>query len=688
MHSGSRARVHLIGGDAQGWALDLDLRLTKEALTEVVDLVDSPAEADVIHTVIAEQLILDRRARSKIAGGKTVVAHFTRIPTSLFELVPDFYSECRRWVCVAQSQEAADCLRSFKIPVVKQIPYICDLETFFPVPSEDPRLTALRQEIGLPKDKYVIGSFQRDSLGADLSKFKPQKGADILLALLTGVQARVGKDRIHVLLAGPRRHWLRNQLARLGISYIFDGAVTASDDYPKNILSLRRLNLLTNLIDLYVIPSRWEGAPHALFQTIACRKKIISTDIAAPHETLRPEALFDNLSQGIDTIVRDIETGFLSEHVEGNHQRVASRHSVAELRKHWQVIYSELAGTELRGRLSQTGEPLKIPSAPPFGSSLLMKAFSALSSVRHRLSGRKSITIWGEMVPGPYGGGSQVLKAVARELERRSFRVFNNSLNDSHGHIMSSAFFDVSLARTVIQSSRNNPRVVHRIDGPISTYRGSGRESDEKVFSLNRQLATSTAYQSVYSWLESQRLGFDAVHPFIIRNATDPEFFFSSPRAPLKGRRIRIISTSWSTNVRKGFDTYQYLDQNLDFDRLEYTFVGRTPAPFENIRIVGAVPSAGLGKHLREADLFITASLHDPASNSLLEAVTSGLPVLYAKSGGHAEIAGFAGLGYDQATEIPGLIERLLRDYESYRICTYTRTIREIVDQYLVALDL
>ncbi len=149
-----------------------------------------------------------------------------------------------------------------------------------------------------------------------------------------------------------------------------------------------------------------------------------------------------------------------------------------------------------------------------------------------------------------------------------------------------------------------------------------------------------------------------------------------------------MISTSWSTNALKGFDTYRHLDETLDFARFEYTFVGRTPAPFKNIRVVPAVASPELGKHLREADIYITASLHDPASNSLIEAISTGLPVLYAKSGGHSEIAGFAGLGFDRAQQIPELLEKLVKDYESYRICTYTWTIREVVDQYLAALDL
>jgi glycosyltransferase involved in cell wall biosynthesis len=682
-----KLKVHLVGGDDAGWALDMDLRLTKEALTGLVDFVPSPDEADVIHTVCVEQLVIDPRVRAKLLPGKHVVAHFTSIPTALFEQVPTLYEECRRWVCVTQTREAEENLRSLGMPVVKFIPYVGDLENFFHVPAEDPRLAALRAELKLPAGKYVVGSFQRDTLGSDLTKFKPQKGADILAAILLGVQKRVG-DRLHVLLAGPRRHWLRNELERHGIGYTFDGKITAGDDYPKNILSLERINLLTNLCDLYIVPSRWEGAPQAIFETIAARRKIISTDVAVARDILPSSSLFTDLTKAIDTIVSDIEKNTLAREIEPNHEKTFARHSVAEVRNHWKNLYAEL------GAMSP---PQPAPASaraagpvPALRSRLLVKPMAVLSGLRHKLSGKKTITMWGEMVSGPYGGGSQVLKAIAAELERRGYAVANNSAQDAHGHIMNSAFFDVEKARSVILGSKNSPKVVHRIDGPISLYRGKDRELDEAIFRLNREVATATAFQCYYSWHESVRMGFTPVAPMIIRNASDPEFFFKprEKKALEPGRRIRIISTSWSTNMRKGFETYKWLDEHLDFGRFEYRFVGRAPFEFRNIELVDAVASPELGNHLRRADIYITASLHDPASNSLLEALNCGLPVVYAKSGGHSEIAGFAGRGFDRPEEVPGLLEAFLADFESYRACTYAKTIGEIADQYLSVLEL
>ena len=110
-----------------------------------------------------------------------------------------------------------------------------------------------------------------------------------------------------------------------------------------------------------------------------------------------------------------------------------------------------------------------------------------------------------------------------------------------------------------------------------------------------------------------------------------------------KEKKIRLISSSWSTNARKGFDAYQYLDENLDFSQFEYQFIGRAPAPFKNIKLIDAVPSAELGQYLRNADIFIFTSWRESASNALLEAINCGLPVIYyADSGGNKEFTWYS----------------------------------------------
>ena len=58
-------------------------------------------------------------------------------------------------------------------------------------------------------------------------------------------------------------------------------------------------------------------------------------------------------------------------------------------------------------------------------------------------------------------------------------------------------------------------------------------------------------------------------------------------RDPIAGRRVRVIATSWSDNPNKGADALAWLDANLDHERFELTFAGRTQS------VVRAHPVAG-----------------------------------------------------------------------------------------------
>jgi len=151
---------------------------------------------------------------------------------------------------------------------------------------------------------------------------------------------------------------------------------------------------------------------------------------------------------------------------------------------------------------------------------------------------------------------------------------------------------------------------------------------------------------------------------------------------------VRLISTSWSDNPNKGAATYAWLEQHLDWNRFDYTFVGRSAVPFKRIRVVQAQPSDALAALLREHDIYITASLHDPCSNALIEALSCGLPAIYANSGGHPELVGDAGFAFSDAGEIPLLLNRLTHEYEARQARISAPRLSDVCDAYLAALEL
>jgi len=150
-------------------------------------------------------------------------------------------------------------------------------------------------------------------------------------------------------------------------------------------------------------------------------------------------------------------------------------------------------------------------------------------------------------------------------------------------HICNSAFFDTS--RFEKQSMRYPVKMIHRIDGPICLYRGEGTEEDQKIHTINARFASVTVYQSDYSLRQSRELGFRAVSPVVVYNTINSAIFNSGNRKPFfPTKKIRLISSSWSDNPRKGGPLFKWLDEHLDWDRFEYTFVGRIRQRFKNIR--------------------------------------------------------------------------------------------------------
>jgi len=226
--------------------------------------------------------------------------------------------------------------------------------------------------------------------------------------------------------------------------------------------------------------------------------------------------------------------------------------------------------------------------------------------------------------------------------------------------------------------------MVHRVDGPIGVYRGFDDGTDRRIAEINHEFAEATIFQSHYSLQKHRELGLEFRNPVVIPNTTDPAIFHAKHRIPFDHtRKVKLISVSWSDNINKGAPVYQWLDEHLDWSRYEYTFIGRSPITFKNIRMIAPLASTDLAQELRQHDLYITASRHDPCSNSLLEALACGLPALYLNSGGHPEIAGQAGLPFNEPHEIPVLLEQLAARYGQFQAAIQVPEIRRIADQYL-----
>lgn len=266
---------------------------------------------------------------------------------------------------------------------------------------------------------------------------------------------------------------------------------------------------------------------------------------------------------------------------------------------------------------------------------------------------------------GPYGGVNQFLKALKNIFERQGCYEENIALADIVLYNSSNATKEVLNAKR----KNKNQLFVQRMDGPCSIYTEKKDNRDIIAFNMNRFVADATVFQSDYSRKANLDLGLSRnKFETVIPNAPDEGIFYPKESDALpKDRKIRLIASSWSTNPHKGFETYRYLDETLDFSRYEMLFIGNSPVEFKNIQMLDAMSSEELAPMLRTCDIYITASQKESCSNSLIEAMFCGLPAVALKDGGNPELVGDAGELYEDYREIPDLLDKICNNYERYR---------------------
>jgi glycosyltransferase involved in cell wall biosynthesis len=129
----------------------------------------------------------------------------------------------------------------------------------------------------------------------------PEKGLDVLLAALPAI-LRTRPVVLTVVGDGPER--ARLERGARGLPVVFAGYMHA----PSQIASFLRG------LDVFVMPSRWEGLPNAVLEALACGVPVVATDVPGMAEAAagnallvppgRPQALADAVSRALESRVR------------------------------------------------------------------------------------------------------------------------------------------------------------------------------------------------------------------------------------------------------------------------------------------------------------------------------------------------------------------------------------------------
>lgn len=167
---------------------------------------------------------------------------------------------------------------------ISLIPLGVDLLHFNP---DEPARKKTRKKLGIPEDAVCIGSFEKDGEGWN-EGFKPKliKGPDVFVEVVK----RLAKgNKIHCLLTGPARGYVKKNLKAAGISF--------THRFVKRYLDIADFY---NCLDLYIITSRDQGGPESLLESMATGIPLVSTRAG-----MAPDIIKDG-KNGLMTDVDDV----------------------------------------------------------------------------------------------------------------------------------------------------------------------------------------------------------------------------------------------------------------------------------------------------------------------------------------------------------------------------------------------
>jgi glycosyltransferase involved in cell wall biosynthesis len=137
--------------------------------------------------------------------------------------------------------------------------------TRFPVASVQATAQA-RRAIGMPVGVPLVGS---------LGRLHPQKGFSDLLTAFAQVRQRVSSVRLFVAGDGELRDDLEAQARSLGIAAAVTFAGVRAD-----------VSEILAALDVFVLPSLWEGMPNAVLEAMAAGLPVVATAVGGTPEVV------------------------------------------------------------------------------------------------------------------------------------------------------------------------------------------------------------------------------------------------------------------------------------------------------------------------------------------------------------------------------------------------------------------
>jgi starch synthase len=230
--------------------------------------------------------------------------------------------------------------------IIEVLPVGCDTDAFFPFKKDDPKISTVRESLGVSPDQIMILT-----VGGDAAS----KGSQEVMQALAIIDTKA-PDWKYVCKVWPQPRTKLQNLADLELATHL--GIDKNVIYTTNIISRNFMPYLIGACDIYAAPSRLEGFGMPQVEAGACEKPVISINAMGMLDTLihGETAFLANVAQRIDVkeVILGDESGFEEHHrvVFNKPRTVDYRASVHDIANYLMDLMTD---AELRMKMGKAG---------------------------------------------------------------------------------------------------------------------------------------------------------------------------------------------------------------------------------------------------------------------------------------------------------------------------------------------
>lgn len=293
----------------------------------------------------------------------------------------------------------------------------------------------------------------------------------------------------------------------------------------------------------------------------------------------------------------------------------------------------------------------------------------------------------------PFGGANNFIRTLYNNLKENSEFEITEDINSdfdilfmnqmgigpNHPNYPKQKYYKIKYIKSILQKKRTKPKIVARAVNlrshsytPVLSeklnplkwinilYNYSIDNNTLKIINM----ADHVVFQSNYQKSFFENSGLNVKKFSIVHNGANKIFKKNVFKNKINNGIIRIASSINTTRKTKRHDLIAEFSK---IKNVNIAFFGIWPHDInpQNVNLKGKVTSDELIAEYENSHFFLHPAIKDPCPNSVIEAMYSGLPVLYNPDiGSSSELVGQAGFSINQ-NDLEGSLDFAVKNYDS-----------------------